>query len=160
MRTAESPTPNPRSRRSREGLSSGIPSGRSSSAREERRSNGSKRRPATNGWTARCTFPGAAGVAIAALFQVWLVTAASPRFGVARVLEYFGHHFRALASLDAGFFLAQSEYCYGLFGRRGFPRRWLDDAWRIMRATVLEQFDEKASDPAIRILDRVPQLET
>jgi hypothetical protein len=80
--------------------------------------------------------------------------------GRARVLEDFGHHFRALASLDTPLFLAHSSYCYGLFAHRGFPRHWLDDAWRIMRVTVLEQFDDKVSDPVIRLLDQVPKLET
>jgi hypothetical protein len=58
--------------------------------------------------------------------------------GRRHTLADFGHHFRALAGLSAEQFRAHVEYCLSLWDARGFPRTWLDDAWRHM-ATVLER---------------------
>ena len=50
--------------------------------------------------------------------------------------EDFGHHFRVLAALDADIFATHVRYCVDLFDKRGFPQRWLEDAWRIMAHTI------------------------
>jgi hypothetical protein len=52
--------------------------------------------------------------------------------GRARTLEDYEHHFRHLATLDARVWTGHLRYCDELFSQRGFPKRWLTDAWRIM----------------------------
>lgn len=61
--------------------------------------------------------------------------------GRSRTLEDFGHHFRALAA-GPDVFRAHIDYCYELFAARGFPLRWLDDAWGIMSEICAETFDQ------------------
>ncbi|HEY0493693.1 MAG TPA: hypothetical protein VGD57_09520, partial [Candidatus Dormibacteraeota bacterium] len=45
--------------------------------------------------------------------------------GRARTLEDFGHHFEALATLDATVFADHVAYCRTLFENLGFPLKWL-----------------------------------
>jgi hypothetical protein len=73
-------------------------------------------------------------------------------YGRARTLEDFGHHFAALARLDDRAFEAHVRYCYGLFGARGFPPRWLADAWRHMEPVLRSQLPPHAAEPAIALL--------
>jgi hypothetical protein len=77
--------------------------------------------------------------------------------GRARTLEDYTHHFRHLAPLDERVWRHHRAYCYELFEQRGFPRRWLDDAWRIMRATLREHVDAAAGAPALSLLERADQ---
>ena len=58
--------------------------------------------------------------------------------GRERTVEDFGHHFGALVLLDQDIFSAHVKYCEALFQGRGFPQKWLDDAWRWM-AIVMER---------------------
>lgn len=58
-------------------------------------------------------------------------------------LNDFTLHFRAIASgVDA--FRAHADYSYALFEQRGFPRRWLDDAWELMERIGGGNLDEPA----------------
>jgi hypothetical protein len=68
--------------------------------------------------------------------------------GWERTVEDFCHHFRALASMDAEVVAAHVRYCEGLFCERGFPSRWLGDAWRIMETTL----EREAPSHAARII--------
>lgn len=60
--------------------------------------------------------------------------------GRARTLEDFGHHFRALAQGPAAF-STHIRYCYDLFSKRGFPLRWLDDAWKTMHEVCHDELE-------------------
>ncbi len=71
--------------------------------------------------------------------------------GRARTHEDFGHHFRALAR-GANAFRAHIDYCYDLFESRGFPHRWLDDAWLMMEEICRERLDEPVAEVAIKTL--------
>jgi hypothetical protein len=75
--------------------------------------------------------------------------------GRARTLEDFGHHFRALATLQREVFEAHVVYCYELFAARGFPLRWLSDAWRHMEAVIPRELPAAAAEPALVILREV-----
>ncbi|HEV1998042.1 MAG TPA: hypothetical protein VGR61_07935, partial [Candidatus Dormibacteraeota bacterium] len=57
--------------------------------------------------------------------------------GRAHTVEDFGHHLRALSSLDVERFTDYVRYCMGLFDARGFPQAWLTDAWRHMEVVIL-----------------------
>jgi len=72
--------------------------------------------------------------------------------GRARTLEDFGHHFQALASLDATVFADHVAYCRALFQNRGFPFKWLDDAWRVMADTLQRELPPEVAEPAIQVL--------
>ena len=72
--------------------------------------------------------------------------------GRARTLEDFGHHFRALAALDERAFEAHVRYCYRLFRARGFPVRWLADAWRHMEPVLRAELPAHAAEPAVALL--------
>lgn len=71
--------------------------------------------------------------------------------GRTRTLEDFGHHFRALAA-GPDPFRAHVNYCYDLFAARGFPLRWLDDAWGIMSEIYAEEFDQPILGVAVQTL--------
>lgn len=74
--------------------------------------------------------------------------------GRARTLEDYGHHFRALAHLDATAWGRHLDYCERLFADRGFPHAWLSDAWRIMGDTLRAELDDdpEARDAAVALL--------
>ena len=76
-------------------------------------------------------------------------------YGRARTLEDFGHHFRALATLEKDVFEAHVRYCNELFKARGFPLRWLDDAWRHMENVIPRELPPVAAEPALDILREV-----
>ena len=71
--------------------------------------------------------------------------------GRSRTLEDFGHHFRALAS-GANAFRVHVDYCYELFAARGFPLRWLEDAWGIMSEICEESLDQPILTVALQTL--------
>ncbi|HEX7168315.1 MAG TPA: hypothetical protein VF230_15150 [Acidimicrobiales bacterium] len=75
--------------------------------------------------------------------------------GRARTLEDFGHHFRAIAALDEPAFRRHVDYCVSLFDQRGFPRRWLDDAWRTMAGVLRDELPAPAAESALATLDAV-----
>ncbi len=63
--------------------------------------------------------------------------------GRRHTLDDFVLHFTAVASgVDA--FRAHVDYSYTLFAQRDFPRRWLDDAWRVMERIGAANLDEPA----------------
>lgn len=72
--------------------------------------------------------------------------------GRARTIEDFNHHFTALTALDAGVFRAHVRYCRELFSSRGYPEKWLDDAWRWMGQVMREELPLHVADEAIDIL--------
>lgn len=72
--------------------------------------------------------------------------------GRERTLEDFGHHFRALQSLHESVFRAHVEYCRNLFHARGFPSKWLDDAWRWMAIVMKEELPPEVAAPALAML--------
>lgn len=72
--------------------------------------------------------------------------------GRARTLEDFGHHFQALATLDATVFADHVAYSRALFQNRGFPLKWLDDAWRIMAETLQRELPPEVAEEAIQVL--------
>ena len=75
--------------------------------------------------------------------------------GRARTHEDFVEHFRALATLDEVVFEAHVRYCEGLFSARGYPKRWLEDAWRHMAAVVAAELPPPASGRVMAVLGQV-----
>jgi hypothetical protein len=72
--------------------------------------------------------------------------------GRARTLEDFGHHFAALATLDAAVFAEHVAYCRTLFQNLGFPAKWLDDAWRIMADALQRELPPAVAEQALQVL--------
>jgi hypothetical protein len=70
----------------------------------------------------------------------------------ARALEDFGHHFRALATLDEVVFASHVEFCMNLFRQRSFPQQWLTDGWRHMAAVMERELAPKVAEEAVRVL--------
>jgi hypothetical protein len=70
----------------------------------------------------------------------------------ARTLEDFGHHFRALATLDEMVFTSHVEFCMDLFRQRSFPQQWLTDGWRHMAAVMERELPPKVAEEAGRVL--------
>ena len=66
--------------------------------------------------------------------------------------EDFGHHFRVLAALDADTVASHVRYCVDLFAKRGFPLRWLDDAWRTMEAVLAAELPGDLAATAVDVL--------
>jgi hypothetical protein len=75
--------------------------------------------------------------------------------GRARTLEDFTHHLRRLATLSEDTFRSHVEYCHDLFEARGFPRAWLDDAWRILDGVLRDELPPAVHEPARRVLHAV-----
>ena len=75
--------------------------------------------------------------------------------GRARTLEDFTHHLRALASLSEDTFRRHVDYCLDLFAQRGFPKKWLDDAWRTIDGVLQDELPPSAADPARYVLHAV-----
>jgi hypothetical protein len=74
--------------------------------------------------------------------------------GRARTLEDYQHHFRHLAALDARVWDRHLRYCDDLFTQRGFPKRWLHDAWRIMTEVLEAEMPPEVRAPALELLRR------
>jgi len=72
--------------------------------------------------------------------------------GRERTLEDFTHHFRALEVLDDRVFRRHVEYCQSLFQSRGFPQKWLDDAWRWMKLVIERELPPAVARPALAVL--------
>lgn len=68
--------------------------------------------------------------------------------GRARTLEDFGHHLGALTDLSAERFEQHVAYCHELFAQRGFPTRWLTDAWRTLDVVLGEHLPPDVRDAA------------
>jgi hypothetical protein len=73
--------------------------------------------------------------------------------GRERTLEDFGHHFRALQSLNGAAFRSHVHYCRDLFRARDFPHRWLDDAWRWMETVIRSELPEPLAARALAVLN-------
>lgn len=69
-------------------------------------------------------------------------------------LNDFTLHFQALASGDGGF-AAHVAYSRELFADKGFPAKWLTDAWRLMREIGEEHLDGPARELLSTRLDAV-----
>ncbi len=72
--------------------------------------------------------------------------------GRARTLEDFTHHLRMLAGLSPPVVATHVAYCEGLWKARGFPRRWLDDAWRILDEVLRDELPQRVHEPARELL--------
>lgn len=72
--------------------------------------------------------------------------------GRARTLEDFGHHLGALAAMEADAFRRHVAYCHDLFEHRGFPKKWLDDAWRILEQVVAGELPPAVGEPVLRAM--------
>jgi len=72
--------------------------------------------------------------------------------GRAHTVEDFGHHFRALASMDTERFTEHVRYCVGLFDARSFPQAWLTDAWCHMEEVIKQEMTPEIALPAIAVL--------
>ena len=75
--------------------------------------------------------------------------------GRARTLEDFTHHFRALQELSEPAFRAHVQYCEDLFSARGFPHRWLEDAWRWMEVVIEREVPKPIAQEALSVLRSV-----
>lgn len=75
--------------------------------------------------------------------------------GRARTLEDFTHHLRALSTLSEDTFRRHVDYCLDLFASRNFPKRWLDDAWRVMATVLRDEMPRPVSEPATAVLRAV-----
>lgn len=69
-------------------------------------------------------------------------------------LNDFTLHFQAVASGQDGF-AAHAAYSRELFEDKGFPQKWLTDAWRIMRETAVARLEDPARSEFLRRLDAV-----
>jgi hypothetical protein len=75
--------------------------------------------------------------------------------GRARTLEDFTHHLRALVPLSDAHLRSHVDYCRSLFEQRGFPRQWLDDAWRMLAAVLRDELPAAVADAAVGVLETV-----
>lgn len=69
-------------------------------------------------------------------------------------LNDFTLHFQALSTGVDGFG-AHVSYTRQLFADKGYPERWLTDAWRVMREIASSQLDDPAREEFVRRLDAV-----
>lgn len=69
-------------------------------------------------------------------------------------LDDFTMHFRAVAEGEEAF-RTHVEYTIRLFEDRGFPRDWLDDAWRFMRLVADRELDGDVHATLVARLDAV-----
>lgn len=72
--------------------------------------------------------------------------------GRARTLEDFTHHLRQLSGLSAEVFAGHVDYCHRLWTSRGFPQKWLDDAWRIIDEVLRSELPPAVHEPAVALL--------
>lgn len=75
--------------------------------------------------------------------------------GRARTLEDFTHHVRMLAGLHQEVFAEHVAYCQRLWSSRGFPTKWLEDAWRILDDVLRDELPPHVHEPALAILRTV-----
>lgn len=80
--------------------------------------------------------------------------------GRARTLEDFTHHFNALRPLQVPAFERHAAYCVSLFRPRGFPLRWLTDAWRIMRTVAEADLPPDVVEALVPCLDAATAITT
>ncbi len=69
-------------------------------------------------------------------------------------LDDFTMHFQAIAEGEQAF-RTHVDYSYRLFADRGFPRDWLDDAWRYMRLVADRELEGDAHAAFVARLDAV-----
>jgi hypothetical protein len=75
--------------------------------------------------------------------------------GRKHTLEDFNHHFRALQTLSVPAFRGHVEYCDNLFDARGYPRTWLQDAWRWMAIVIERELPAPVAERALGVLNEV-----
>ena len=73
--------------------------------------------------------------------------------GRARTIEDFEHHLRAAMGTDTGW-NAHLAYCLDLFSSRGYPHRWLTDAFSTLSRVLLENLPPDVTAEARAHLDR------
>lgn len=72
--------------------------------------------------------------------------------GRARTMEDFGHHLRAARSSDR-LWRSHVAYCLELFDARGFPQRWLTDAFATLSRVLAENLPDDVTAEARGRLD-------
>jgi hypothetical protein len=72
--------------------------------------------------------------------------------GRALTMEDYTHHLRHLVPLREDLWVAHLRYCEELFASRGFPHRWLTDAFRILGDVLAVELPAEVSEPALAIL--------
>ncbi len=75
--------------------------------------------------------------------------------GRQHTLNDFTLHFQAVADGEDAF-RSHVDYCYDLFRDRGFPRKWLDDAWTYMGAIGEAHLEPPARNVLLDLLASVP----
>ena len=76
-------------------------------------------------------------------------------YGRARTLEDFTHHLRAALGNEA-LWTKHLAYSLELFDARGFPQRWLTDAFATLRDVVLDSFPEPLTRAVAQRLEQAP----
>lgn len=74
--------------------------------------------------------------------------------GRLHTLNDFTLHFQAVAEGEDAL-RSHVDYCHDLFRDRGFPRKWLDDAWTYMRAIGEAHLEQPVRDV---LLDRLASV--
>jgi len=69
--------------------------------------------------------------------------------GRMHTFDDFAHHFASLTTLDIEVFASHVRFCNDLFSQRGFPLRWLTDAWRIMQQVLERELPPALAQEAI-----------
>ncbi|MGI8609657.1 MAG: hypothetical protein ACR2MY_10600 [Candidatus Dormibacteria bacterium] len=46
----------------------------------------------------------------------------------------------------------EGRFCVGLFDARGFPQKWLTDAWRHIEAIITDEMEAAIAVPAVAVL--------
>jgi hypothetical protein len=79
-------------------------------------------------------------------------------YGRARTIEDYGHHLRAVVHADERTWHDYVRYCMTLFDARGFPQRWLTEAFATLSAILAEALPEHLTADVRRLLDDAPRL--
>lgn len=77
--------------------------------------------------------------------------------GRARTLEDFTHHLRAALGNDA-LWTKHLAYSLELFDARGFPQRWLTEAFATLREVVLDSFPDSVTRAVAERLEQAPAV--
>ena len=77
--------------------------------------------------------------------------------GRARTLEDFTHHLRAALGNEA-LWIKHVAYSLELFDARGFPQRWLTEAFETLRAVLVDSFPDEVTREVAQRLEQAPVL--
>lgn len=77
--------------------------------------------------------------------------------GRARTVEDFSHHLRAALGGE-DLWHRHLEYCIKLFDARGFPQRWLYDAFSTLRGVLADSFPADVTQAVDSLLGEAPAV--